>query len=539
MNKKLNLYRVAVAAYAVVLVAFAVFFIYMGNCEHVSVESVRGTQDSRVVEDYEVKELEDLSAPIHVREEYSWILDGVGAGNTALAFYSIHQYAQVYIDGELVYSLMPAQGNRVGRTTSSNWVIVPLRETDNGREIRVVLTPVYESVRGRTPRFEISSYYGVFRSQLMDNLPQLMLAFTCFVVNVFIMLIQIYFVWKKKTQSWDIFFLGNATLLIGLWKFTDTAFSPLIFGNTKALGFVVIGLLFLMVIPLTLFLHGRYRDYRPSAMLGMSLLLSGAAMLALVLQVAGVADFKQTLPLAHVMILLVAVRLLLLAIGRKRRMGKAQLGQSFWFSALLIVGAVMDLFMYYRTKSTAKIGYSLLAVLLYTVGLFTADIMETRRRANTDMLTGLFNKYFWESLMDDPDPSVEKVGVIMMDLNRLKYVNDTMGHESGDKMICSFAGILRDSLPPESTICRWGGDEFAVLLANAGKEDMERYAQKIQTAVGRCNASGKTPSLQYAIGYAVSDEFPGLTRRELFRKADERMYLDKQKWYVEHHIEKK
>lgn len=539
MDRRSKLFRIAVVGYAVVVLAFAVFFAYMWNNERVCVTNTRETGENQQIEDYEVKEVEDASLPIGVCREYSWTLDGIHRGEEALVFYTLHQYADVSVNGETVYSSRPAEGNRIGKTIGSGWAIVPLYETDNGSRICVRIIPVYESVRDRSMSFEISSRYDIFRSQLKKNLMQLILAGTCLVVGLIIMVVQIFLIWKKRSRSWDIFFLGNSTMFIGLWKITDTPFSPFIFEqNIKALGYIIIGMLLLGMIPLALFLSGRFRDYHSGLMTALALLGSGVALSVLVLQLAGVADFKQMLPVAHLMLILLAVCLLVLAMGRIRRSPDLRTKTAFWLSLILFSGAALDLLLFYINKNSNNTGFTLLAVLIYTLGLFTVNMMETGKRAYTDTYTGLFNKSRWEVLMDSPDPITDPIGIMMLDLNHLKHVNDTMGHQAGDKMIVNFANILRNSIPPTNTICRWGGDEFAVLFVNVNLEMIEQYEWKIKKAVRQYNASGAKPALEYAVGHALSNEFPQMSRRELFQKADERMYGDKKKCHEENPIEK-
>lgn len=539
MDRRSKLFRIAVVGYAVVVLAFAVFFAYMWNNERVCVTNTRETGENQQIEDYEVKEVEDASLPIGVCREYSWTLDGIHRGEEALVFYTLHQYADVSVNGETVYSSRPAEGNRIGKTIGSGWAIVPLYETDNGSRICVRIIPVYESVRDRSMSFEISSRYDIFRSQLEKNLMQLILAGTCLVVGLIIMVVQIFLIWKKRSRSWDIFFLGNSTMFIGLWKITDTPFSPFIFEqNIKALGYIIIGMLLLGMIPLALFLSGRFRDYHSGLMTALALLGSGVALSVLVLQLAGVADFKQMLPVAHLMLILLAVCLLVLAMGRIRRSPDLRTKTAFWLSLILFSGAALDLLLFYINKNSNNTGFTLLAVLIYTLGLFTVNMMETGKRAYTDTYTGLFNKSRWEVLMDSPDPITDPIGIMMLDLNHLKHVNDTMGHQAGDKMIVNFANILRNSIPPTNTICRWGGDEFAVLFVNVNLEMIEQYEWKIKKAVRQYNASGAKPALEYAVGHALSNEFPQMSRRELFQKADERMYGDKKKCHEENPIEK-
>ncbi|MGN1003949.1 MAG: GGDEF domain-containing protein [Oscillospiraceae bacterium] len=535
--QKSKLPKAAVLSYAVVAVLFIAFFIYMAIFEHVSVQKTRDVRAGYTIDQYSVEEIEDPSAPIGIRKEYRWILGDIDTGESTLTFYLVHHYAEVYIDDELMYSLMPQKANQIGQSISSNWVTIPLYPSDSGKEVRVIVTPVYESVRNRTIEFHLGSFHELYVAQLKHDLPQLILSAACILLGLFIMLAQLALIWRKRSQNWDIFFLGNFTTILGVWKITDTRFSPFMFdGNTLVLGYLTIGALFLACIPLALYLNSRFTDLKPAPMLIVSLLASGATLIALFCQVFGIADFKQTLPLSHIMIILIAVTLLAMVFARKVKGKSSQARWNWGFTSLLIIGAFADLLVYYINKSSSGLVFTLLAVLLYTLSLFTINILDINKKAYTDTHTGLFNKSRWDALMDSPHPINEPIGMIMLDLNHLKYTNDTMGHEAGDKVIFNFANILRNTIPPNHTICRWGGDEFAVMITNANREAMEQYLEEIHTAVTAYNESGEKPAIYYAVGYALSTEFPELSREALFKKADERMYINKQQWYSENSV---
>ena len=537
MMQHAKLQAAVTISYAIVAAFFIVFFVYINCFENVSVENVRDSRFCHVVDDYSVEEIEDPTAPIGIRKEYCWTLDGITTNDTTLAFYLVHQFAEVYIDGELVYRLMPQDTNRLSKGVSSNWGEIPLYPDDSGKEIRVIVTPVYESVRNRATEFQLGSLSEIYFAQLKADLPQIILSAACFVLGLIIMLVQLVLILRKKSRHWDIFFLGNFTMILGLWKITDTRFSPLMFnGNTLALGYLSIGALFLVAIPLGLYLQNRFTEHKTTPVLTVSLIASGGALIALFCQVFGIAEFRQTLIFAHIIIILIVLSLLaaLFASSRDRKSSAVKISRKF--SLLLIFGALADLIIFYVNHSSSGLIFSLLAALIYTLAQFCISILETNKSAYTDSFTGLFNKSRWDTLLDNRDPISKPIGMIMFDLNHLKYTNDTMGHDAGDKMILAFANILRNTIPPENTICRWGGDEFAVMITNADHETIENYLGRIRVSVAAYNVSGREPALHYAAGYALSTEFPGLSRKDLFRKADERMYRNKQQWYAKRSI---
>lgn len=534
--QKSRLQRAAGIAYAAIVVLFAVFFIYMGTTEELSIYRARNPRSYHMVEDSEMTEIEDSSAPIGVRQVYTWEIGDIGTNDTTLAFYLVHQYAEVYFDDELMYSIMPDEGNRIGKSISSNWVTVPVYLTDIGRQVRVVITPVYESVRERVVTFELGSLYQLYRTQLMNDLFLILLSATSIIVGIIIMLSQLVMLWRYKVKTLDIFYLGCFTATLGLWKIADVRFSPFMFQNTLLLGYLSIGAMFLAAILCALYLRSRYEESRSKPLMIVSIILSGAALLALMLQLLHVADFRQTLILAHIGIVLLTVTLLVMSFLQWKHQNSKESKRAVGFACLLGCGAAVDLVIYYLEQSSAHLGFTILSVLIYSLLLFIVSLTDTNKKAYTDAHTGLFNKSRWNALMDEPGNPDERIAMIMLDLNRLKYVNDTQGHEMGDKMIISFVNILCSVIPPTNTICRWGGDEFVVMVTDASREKVEGYLSEISESVLRYNRSGEKPAIHYAAGYALSSDYPEFSRNELFQKADEMMYADKQRWYRENPI---
>lgn len=153
---------------------------------------------------------------------------------------------------------------------------------------------------------------------------------------------------------------------------------------------------------------------------------------------------------------------------------------------------------------------------------------ELNQRVYTDLHTGLYNKSRCQEIFQDGRVVEEDTCCIMFDLNDLKYVNDTMGHVSGDTMILTFANILKKSIPSTAFAGRYGGDEFVVVLYGETKEGVRQSLEKIKENVDEFNEYSKQLTLRYACGCALSEEFERCTMQMLLEKADERMYENKE-----------
>ncbi|MDD6033362.1 MAG: GGDEF domain-containing protein [Oscillospiraceae bacterium] len=527
-------YLAAISLFGIAAALFVALFIHMTWFESSVTERARNVPDCHPVENISLQVTEDESAPAGVRRTYSWIMEDVTSANSTLAFYLVHQYTEVYFGDKLMYSLNRSPDSLIGRGPGSCWVTVPVYPADSGKEVRVVLTPVYEAVRNRPTDFQIGPLHSLFTNLLQDNLFQLTLSSLCIVVGAVIMLMQGWLLISHKTRSREMFYLGSSTLLMGVWQLTDNRFTPFMFpGHIKALSYISLSALFLVSIPFALYLASKFSDMGSLPLILTSMVISLTVIAALTLQLLGISDLRENLILAHLSILLLIIVTLVLALFRTARRKTSYSKQALGFSLLLAAGVGIDLISYYIRGNSAEVGFTLLAVLIYTSLLFALNLRSTNRMAFTDEQTGLFNKSRWNLLMRQEQQDTEPVAVMMLDLNRLKVTNDTLGHEAGDRMILSFVNILRNVISPAHVICRWGGDEFTVLVTPARRETLEGYLQGIRAAVDAYNQSGGTPPIYYAAGYAFSEDYPGLTRRELLRKADEQMYQDKKAWYKE------
>lgn len=539
MKQKLsfNLKSITVTAYAAVAILFIIFSVYMLYFENNNVYSARDVSSYKKVEDYTVNEIKDQSAPIGLRREFSWQIGDIENNENCLMFYVVHSYAEVRFDGELMYSLTPGENNYIGKSPSSNWVVVPIFPSDSGRKVSVIVTPVYESVLNREIEFAIGSRYAVFMHRLETDLPQIVLSSLCILMGVLFIIVQLYFIIKKRIKSWEMFYLSNFSLIMGIWRITDTRFSPIMFEkHTAALGYITLSALFIVAIPLLLFVDEQNIGKCHVLLRSATLATCAVAFTALICQVLGIAELRETLKICHVMIIidiavLIFVSLFYAGKGIKKR-------NIMIFIILLVSGSISDLVYFYLNGTSSGMMITSIAFLIYIFYRFIESILSINKKAYMDVNTNLFNKTRWNEIIEEKIPDNEPIGIMMLDLNRLKHTNDTMGHEFGDKMIIKFAEILRNSFDSGTFLFRWGGDEFTVLVRNADRKKMEDYDYALHAAVDAYNKSGAKPEIHFACGYALSTDFPDISRNELLTKADERMYCDKQKWYDKHFISK-
>ncbi|SHG72007.1 PAS domain S-box-containing protein/diguanylate cyclase (GGDEF) domain-containing protein [Thermosyntropha lipolytica DSM 11003] len=144
-----------------------------------------------------------------------------------------------------------------------------------------------------------------------------------------------------------------------------------------------------------------------------------------------------------------------------------------------------------------------------------------------DALTGLYNRFYFEEQMQRVEKSGSMpVGLIMCDVDGLKIINDTLGHDKGDSLLKSVAEVLTNSFRREDTIARVGGDEFAVLLPGTDRKALEKAVNRLRSNIRDYNEKNSGMLISLSIGYAAR-EAENTSMQELFRQADNAMYREK------------
>ena len=176
-------------------------------------------------------------------------------------------------------------------------------------------------------------------------------------------------------------------------------------------------------------------------------------------------------------------------------------------------------------------GFSEFRFLARTINLMReANIRKTGKLAfesTHDSLTGIYNRTGYDHLLKEIDFS--ETAFLIVDVDKFKQINDSYGHEAGDKSLSAVAAALRQSFRPQDDICRIGGDEFVVIVQDVGRE--QRYAIKrkiefINRSLSAGDEESDIPPVSISVGGAFAE---GLNDpEELFRRADAALYTVKE-----------
>lgn len=166
-----------------------------------------------------------------------------------------------------------------------------------------------------------------------------------------------------------------------------------------------------------------------------------------------------------------------------------------------------------------------------TLSLLIVYFGIQHRTMNTDYLTGVFNRKKLDAYLKGKihnSTEEQTFAAIMIDLDNFKFINDTYGHDVGDRALEAAAKLLKSCLRKNDLAARYGGDEFYLVLDISDEAGLAAAIDRIDRAVEDFNAIGKEPyRLSFSMGYAVYDIDSTMTVEEFKRRIDCMMYKTK------------
>jgi diguanylate cyclase (GGDEF)-like protein len=186
--------------------------------------------------------------------------------------------------------------------------------------------------------------------------------------------------------------------------------------------------------------------------------------------------------------------------------------EDLFISSIFLIGAVFTAVICRMSHSTAK-DVSRIALLEY--------------HARVDSLTGLFNRRYTMSFLQNAcGSSYPKLSILLLDIDYFKQINDTFGHQTGDKVLQRFADLLTGLHSEPAFIGRYGGDEFVIVLPQTDMTEACLVAARICHAAETIDLSEQSHPITVSIGVASSG-LHGREAEDLLAQADEALYSAK------------
>ena len=154
---------------------------------------------------------------------------------------------------------------------------------------------------------------------------------------------------------------------------------------------------------------------------------------------------------------------------------------------------------------------------------------ELEQAARTDSLTGLLNRRAFDEILvrefERARFAGERLGIILLDLDRFKSINDTYGHAAGDEVLRRISGLLQQGTRPSDVLARYGGEEFVLLLRGAQLEEVRTIAERLRRSIEESLAGPSALQITTSLGMAIAE--PEESAEDLIDRCDQALYASK------------
>lgn len=467
-----------------------------------------------------------------------------------LEFYSLHSVIDVYLDQKLIYTYgheIYEAGELIGY--GRNYIPMPVDYA--GKELKISLLVAEDSAFDGQQTMAIVDGNFIFRKMLAENRIMLLISLFLILFGVIVMALSAVMRWTNDSFN-QIFCIAMFSFLAGCWTLCNRDIITYFISDLRVKVEMEYVTFFALPLPFAFYFKERVDDKRTPvwlkvyfwAILGLEITFFLTAYLC---QQLNLAHYPVFLPFCHVLMGLTIVFIILINREslRKRKIkrhGAIRIG--FGIAVLMVAWELVRFNLskyitgFQENKYSSTFGVVILILVITLLIDFSQDVTRSmyksaqqqllEKMAYMDELTGLSNRRRCEETLVDLKQRAVPYAVISLDMNFLKKVNDSYGHEKGDALLKRFAEMLQEVYGMHGTVGRMGGDEFIVILPEVNREEAENLISHMKATMLQMNVNTTQLKLSTAYGLAMNDEVgKDQDAHAAYRLADERMYENK------------
>ncbi|NLJ31201.1 MAG: diguanylate cyclase [Clostridiales bacterium] len=460
----------------------------------------------------------------------------------SICFSTYHASAQVYVDGKLIYRYGVNDRYLFGRSPASTaWHFVDLPDGSAGKTLEIRLCSPYERYSGSFNTVLLGTRSANIETELRKFGPSIFLSGLTFIIGLF--LLTAFLIAGRKTKhAASMLYESLFVISISACALSDTFLVQAFFLTPLLLGYVIYFLMLLAPIPYLLFVKEVYAKAHFRLYDILCGITAANFIVCVVLQLINLIDLPQIIYSIH----LIAIASLVLSLYTAHesvirfRIHSAKI--FLWGCALMLTLDLVDMVRYYSGTYQDGALFCRIGLLVFIALLTVSSVSDAfsmmklgaearvyRNLAFKDILTGLENRTSFERKMEKLNRNGEQdqTTIIIFDLNNLKQVNDCRGHLCGDRLIADAAEIIKDGFGLFGQCYRIGGDEFAVLMRDWGRDQRQLCFDRFFQALEEYKNTHEDP-VEVAYGWAKYHPEDCLLTATMNR-ADEWMYSRKKR----------
>ena len=473
---------------------------------------------------------------------YYTLPEKIGSGKS-FCLRAKHIYFEVYIDGKCLYFQDLPEDRLYTNSIGANWIQIPLLPEYSGKQLELRYKVCYENSSCGIDNISINTaknnVIGIISNKISG-----------FVISVIFIVVGILFIFfdiplnRGTEKQHELLFLGIFSLGISIYCIVETQLFQLFIGNERIMHILSCYSMIMIPIPVIFYIN-EFFGFKHKYTCSIYTYIIGAVDFALILlNYVDIADYHDTMNIINATIVSSIVMLIYASI-RYTAENLRDKNRSNVYPILRIIGLItlastgfIDIIRFYFLNAQDPAAFLRFGVLVFVISFGLSAIERAlnmiealtkaemiTKLAYTDVLTNTGNRTAYMERLETIMKSEITVGIVALDINNLKKVNDTFGHSIGDMLISKSADIIRTAFCGECY--RVGGDEFMVVIS---EDNIEKLCCEGKAKLGElCKEHNEIKDRKFdiyiACGYALfNKETPMHIACSL---ADQRMYENK------------
>lgn len=470
--------------------------------------------------------------------------------DTTLIYRSKDVYTSLFSGETLLYETSVPNSRFYNRSPGNLWNIVTLDDSYSGALLTLKIDIVYDTKAVTVDHFYFGDGVNIIINFVHSKLSAIIISIIMIILGVYLIVLDILPRYRSVRMSHGLLYLGIYSSLIGLWSLLETNTLQFFVSDQRILQLFNNIIMITDTLPLFLYLDCEYHVFRHPFTKVLCMTDLAYIIVCLVAQFSGIYDLHDLLIGSQIALVTGTVMVFAWIIhayflSRKKKQDATPAMLQLIGVGLLFFTAMIEFTKYTSADTMDRAASLRLGMLLFIIFFGASSQIQTSRLveqglkyeivsslAYSDGLTSLGNRTAYLEQLDAYSKSnLSALGIVFLDINDLKKVNDSKGHETGDKLIKEASVIIRDSFGKYGKSYRIGGDEFCVLLDNENPQSdygtaLEIFNQLIDHANQNNSFDFK---IHIAQGFSICKQPTSEKIKTAIRVADHAMYENKAK----------
>lgn len=467
-----------------------------------------------------------------------------------LVYRSKDVYTRLIVDEEVIYETNVYDSKFYNRSPGNLWNVLNISSKYSGKCLEMQITMVYDTNAVTVDSLLLGDKADIVFGILGENMFGIIVSLLLVLLGGVLIVVDFLPSYGRSRKHHGLFWIGIYAFFTGIWSMIETNVVQFCVDDMRILQLVDNMVMMIDTMPLILYLNTEYKILKNRMIRIVSYIGIGYIFLCVFVQYRGIKDMHHMLNNGlYIMIItdLIMCGWLFCKAIKLKKEDKPVLNCFLQFVGLTACCScsIFETIRSLRVDRLDRAGLIRIGMLIlcicFAIGsqIDTYKIVEQglkydliSRLAYSDGLTGLGNRTAYleqlEAYGNNPK-EIPQLGIVYLDVNNLKKVNDSQGHELGDELIRVSAKIIEDSFGNYGKAYRIGGDEFCVLIT--GLDPKEKYGKGLRTfrnLIDEANQAGLHAfEVQIAHGFTVCKEVTKENIEEAIAVADSEMYQNK------------